>query len=185
MKRITRKNKILSNPTIHLVHNNTNSNQLFFSNTSHSHSSSNSHPQDFNITIYKTQDGLYSITNPTSTTTTTFLSHKIPRQQDLPFKKKNWSSKIRLHEKSNRNSKNMKNLSKDIIDGISYKIYQELEAGPSVLPKKKYCDFSGLEAPYSEINTGIRFYNADIYKKFQKMPQPIKNQYLNIRRALI
>lgn len=182
MKRITRRIKNNLNPTIHLTNSNNNTNQLFYSNTSHS--SSYSHPQDFNITIYKTQNGLYSITNPNSTIHT-FLSHKIPRQPDLPFKKKNWSSKIRLHEKSNRNSKNMKNLSKDIIDGISYKIYQELEAGPSVLPKKKYCDLTGLEAPYSEINTGIRFYNADIYKEFQNMSQPIKNQYLNIRRALI
>ena len=109
----------------------------------------------------------------------------VQSNNNLPFKKKNWVSKIRSHEKTFRNAKNMKNLSKDLIDGISYKIYQDLEAGPSIQPKKKFCDFTGFETNYSEINTGIRFYNSQIYRIFQNMSQPVKDQYLNIRKALI
>ena len=68
---------------------------------------------------------------------------------------------------------------------ISYKIYCDLEAGPSLLPKKKYCDFTGLTSCYNELHTGIRYYNSQIYKISQNIPQPIKDQYLNIRKALI
>ena len=109
-----------------------------------------------------------------------------PVNYNLSFKNKNFESKIRPRtEKNYRNSKNMKNLGKEGKDAISYKIYCNLEAGPSLLPKKKYCDFTGLTSCYNELNTGIRYYNSQIYKVSQNIPQPIKDQYLNIRKALI
>ena len=104
----------------------------------------------------------------------------------LNFKNKNFESKLRAKtEKNYRNSKNMKNLGKEGKDAISYKIYCDIEAGPSILPKKKYCDFTGLTSNYNELHTGIRYYNSKIYKMSQNIPQPIKDQYLNIRKALI
>ena len=109
-----------------------------------------------------------------------------PVNYSLSFKNKNFESKIRAKtEKNYRNSKNMKNLAKEGKDAISYKIYCDLEAGPSLLPKKKYCDFTGLTSCYNELHTGIRYYNSQIYKISQNIPQPIKDQYLNIRKALI
>ena len=109
-----------------------------------------------------------------------------PVNYSLNFKNKNFESKIRARtEKNYRNSKNMKNLGKEGKDAISYKIYCDLEAGPSLLPKKKYCDFTGLTSCYNELHTGIRYYNSQIYKISQNIPQPIKDQYLNIRKALI
>ena len=109
-----------------------------------------------------------------------------PVNYSLSFKNKNFESKIRAKtEKNYRNSKNMKNLGKEGKDAISYKIYCDLEAGPSLLPKKKYCDFTGLTSCYNELHTGIRYYNSQIYKISQNIPQPIKDQYLNIRKALI
>ncbi len=109
-----------------------------------------------------------------------------PVNYSLNFKNKNFESKIRAKtEKNYRNSKNMKNLGKEGKDAISYKIYCDLEAGPSILPKKKYCDFTGLTSCYNELHTGIRYYNSQIYKISQNIPQPIKDQYLNIRKALI
>ena len=109
-----------------------------------------------------------------------------PVNYSLNFKNKNFESKIRAKtEKNYRNSKNMKNLGKEGKDAISYKIYCDLEAGPSLLPKKKYCDFTGLTSCYNELHTGIRYYNSQIYKISQNIPQPIKDQYLNIRKALI
>ena len=109
-----------------------------------------------------------------------------PVNYNLSFKNKNFESKIRPRtEKNYRNSKNMKNLGKEGKDAISYKIYCDLEAGPSLLPKKKYCDFTGLTSCYNELHTGIRYYNSQIYKISQNIPQPIKDQYLNIRKALI
>ena len=109
-----------------------------------------------------------------------------PVNYSLSFKNKNFESKLRAKtEKSYRNSKNMKNLGKEGKDAISYKIYCDIEAGPSILPKKKYCDFTGLTSNYNELHTGIRYYNSQIYKMSQTIPQPIKDQYLNIRKALI
>ena len=109
-----------------------------------------------------------------------------PVNYSLNFKNKNFESKLRAKtEKNYRNSKNMKNLGKEGKDAISYKTYCDIECGPSILPKKKYCDFTGLTSNYNELHTGIRYYNSQIYKMSQNIPQPIKDQYLNIRKALI
>ena len=109
-----------------------------------------------------------------------------PVNYSLNFKNKNFESKLRAKtEKNYRNSKNMKNLGKEGKDAISYKIYCDIEAGPSILPKRKYCDFTGLTSNYNELHTGIRYYNSQIYKMSQNIHQPIKDQYLNIRKALI
>lgn len=109
-----------------------------------------------------------------------------PVNYSLNFKNKNFESKLRAKtEKNYRNSKNMKNLGKEGKDALSYKIYCDIEAGPSILPKRKYCDFTGLTSNYNELHTGIRYYNSQIYKMSQNIPQPIKDQYLNIRKALI
>ena len=56
-----------------------------------------------------------------------------PVNYSLSFKNKNFESKIRAKtEKNYRNSKNMKNLAKEGKDAISYNIYCDLEAGPSL-----------------------------------------------------
>ena len=64
----------------------------------------------------------------------------------------------------------MKNLGKEGKDALSYKIYCDIEAGPSILPKRKYCDFTGLTSNYNELHTGIRYYNSQIYKMSQNIP---------------
>ena len=170
---------------------------------------------NFTITVYKQSNGQYSLydnstlisnninnfsnyQNPNIIINNNYIinepsNKKIINYKDnhpvnysLNFKNKNFESKIRARtEKNYRNSKNMKNLGKEGKDAISYKIYCDLEAGPSLLPKKKYCDFTGLTSCYNELHTGIRYYNSQIYKISQNIPQPIKDQYLNIRKALI
>ena len=138
--------------------------------------------QNPNIIISNSPDNNNEISNKK------FFNNKDnhPVNFSLNFKNKNFESKIRAKtEKNYRNSKNMKNLGKEGKDAISYKIYCDLEAGPSLLPKKKYCDFTGLTSCYNELHTGIRYYNSQIYKISQNIPQPIKDQYLNIRKALI
>ena len=180
---------------------------------------------NFTITVYKLNNGQYSLYN---NSTTNLISNNInnfqnylnqsgipkdesnnkseirdfniqipipklnenkddhPVNYSLNFKNKNFESKLRAKtEKNYRNSKNMKNLGKEGKDAISYKIYCDIEAGPSILPKRKYCDFTGLTSNYNELHTGIRYYNSQIYKMSQNIPQPIKDQYLNIRKALI
>lgn len=38
----------------------------------------------------------------------------------------------------------------------------EYEAPPSLRPSKKYCDVTGLEAPYTDPKSRLRYHNADI-----------------------
>jgi len=63
-------------------------------------------------------------------------------------------------------------------------IDNNLEAGPTTLPKKKYCDVTGLESKYTDPRSGLRYYNSDIFKMMQTFSEPLKNQYLSIRKAL-
>ena len=181
-------------------------------NNPHKNNESNN---NFTITVYKLNNGQYSLYKDSTSKISinnfsSYLNQNIvsndnynikiqiplmkfkenkdnhPINYSLNFKNKNFESKLRAKtEKSYRNSKNMKNLGKDGKDAISYKIYCDIEAGPSILPKKKYCDFTGLTSNYNELHTGIRYYNSQIYKMSQNIPQPIKDQYLNIRKALI
>ena len=180
----------------------------------------NSSNYNFTITVYKLENGQYSLYNNSASNLianninnypnypnsnlisnnniniqipiklTNYNENKNkdnhPINYSLNFKNKAFESKLRAKtEKNYRNSKNMKNLGKEGKDAISYKIYCDIEAGPSILPKKKYCDFTGLTSNYNELHTGIRYYNSQIYKMSQNIPQPIKDQYLNIRKALI
>lgn len=34
---------------------------------------------------------------------------------------------------------------------------------PSLLPPKKYCDITGLEAPYTDPKTTLRYHSKEIY----------------------
>jgi len=61
---------------------------------------------------------------------------------------------------------------------------QGIEAGPSFMPKKKYCDITGFESTYSDPKTGLRYYNSEIFKIIQNLSEPVKNQYLSLRKAL-
>ena len=184
-------------------------------NSSSNNQNNNGTNYNFTITVYKQNNGQYSLydnstslisnninnysnfpnpniiisnNNDIETENKKVISMKDnhPVNYSLSFKNKNFESKIRARtEKNYRNSKNMKNLGKEGKDAISYKIYCDIEAGPSILPKKKYCDFTGLTSNYNELHTGIRYYNSQIYKMSQNIAQPIKDQYLNIRKALI
>ena len=165
---------LYNNSTSNLISNNINNFQNYLNQNEIPKDDSNnkSEIKDFNVQI------------PIPKINVTKDDH--PVNYSLNFKNKNFESKLRAKtEKNYRNSKNMKNLGKEGKDAISYKIYCDIEAGPSILPKRKYCDFTGLTSNYNELHTGIRYYNSQIYKMSQNIPQPIKDQYLNIRKALI
>lgn len=42
--------------------------------------------------------------------------------------------------------------------------YTSLTAAPSLKPKKKYCDITGLPARYKDPKTGLFYYNAEVYQ---------------------
>ncbi|KAJ3729146.1 YL1 nuclear protein C-terminal domain-containing protein [Lentinula guzmanii] len=48
-----------------------------------------------------------------------------------------------------------------------------IEAPPSVLPQKHYCDITGLEAPYTDPVTGLRYHDKDVYALIKEMASSI------------
>ncbi|KIM72848.1 hypothetical protein PILCRDRAFT_737092 [Piloderma croceum F 1598] len=42
--------------------------------------------------------------------------------------------------------------------------YSSIEAPPSFMPQRHYCDITGLEAPYTDPATGLRYHDKSIYE---------------------
>ncbi|SCU97127.1 LADA_0H04632g1_1 [Lachancea dasiensis] len=60
--------------------------------------------------------------------------------------------------------------------------YFNVEAPPSVIPSKKYCDITGLKANYKSPGNGLRFCNSEVYSIVIKPMAPgVDQQYLKLR----
>jgi len=68
---------------------------------------------------------------------------------------------------------------------IDAPLYSNIEAPPSVFPKKKYCDITGLKAIYTDPKTGLRYYDSTVYKYIQEQPQGTIQGYLGLRNAAV
>ena len=58
-----------------------------------------------------------------------------------------------------------------------------IEAGPSLLPKKKYCDITGYEAPYTHPRTHLRFCSSLVFHFIQSLSDDDVQKYLALRDA--
>lgn len=63
--------------------------------------------------------------------------------------------------------------------------YTNIEAAPSFHPssQKKYCDITGLPAPYTDPKTRLRYHNKELYGTIRTMPQNVYEAYLAARGA--
>ncbi|KAF1812921.1 hypothetical protein P152DRAFT_330910 [Eremomyces bilateralis CBS 781.70] len=61
--------------------------------------------------------------------------------------------------------------------------WQGLEATPSLLPKKKYCDITGLPASYTDPKSGLRYHNKEVFQYVRTLSQTQVEQYLEFRGA--
>lgn len=59
--------------------------------------------------------------------------------------------------------------------------YLSIEAPPSVLPQKHYCDITGLEAPYTDPVTGLRYHDKSIYELIKGLSSSAAKNYLSAR----
>ncbi|OBZ77919.1 Chromatin-remodeling complex subunit ies6, partial [Grifola frondosa] len=50
--------------------------------------------------------------------------------------------------------------------------YASIEAPPSVLPQRRYCDITGLEGPYTDPATGLRYHDKSIYELVKGLASP-------------
>ncbi|KAJ3752572.1 hypothetical protein EV360DRAFT_97371 [Lentinula raphanica] len=59
--------------------------------------------------------------------------------------------------------------------------YLSIEAPPSFLPQKHYCDITGLKAPYTDPVTGLRYHDKDVYALIREMSASTAKEYLSAR----
>ncbi|KAF5349030.1 hypothetical protein D9758_012728 [Tetrapyrgos nigripes] len=59
--------------------------------------------------------------------------------------------------------------------------YISIEAPPSLLPQKHYCDITGLEAPYTDPHTGLRYHDRHVYALIKSMSTSTAKEYLSAR----
>ncbi|MBW0469453.1 hypothetical protein O181_009168 [Austropuccinia psidii MF-1] len=68
---------------------------------------------------------------------------------------------------------------------VNYNAYIVIEAPPSLIPPKKYCDITGLEAPYVDPKTRLRYHNAEVYELIKTFGPGLDQIYLSLRGAHI
>ena len=61
--------------------------------------------------------------------------------------------------------------------------YTSIAAAPSLKPKKKYCDITGLPAKYKDPKSGLYYYNAEIYAVVKGLTTGQVQEYLAARGA--
>ncbi|KAM6497306.1 hypothetical protein JOM56_007779 [Amanita muscaria] len=59
--------------------------------------------------------------------------------------------------------------------------YTSIEAPPSVWPPRHYCDITGLEAPYTDPATGLRFHDTSVYQLIKGLSTSTAKEYLAAR----
>ncbi|PPQ72738.1 hypothetical protein CVT26_003024 [Gymnopilus dilepis] len=59
--------------------------------------------------------------------------------------------------------------------------YTTIEAPPSVIPHKHLCDITGLEAPYTDPATGLRYHDKSVYEIVKGLNPSMAKDYLSAR----
>ncbi|EKM77540.1 hypothetical protein AGABI1DRAFT_115119 [Agaricus bisporus var. burnettii JB137-S8] len=59
--------------------------------------------------------------------------------------------------------------------------YTSIEAPPSIWPQKRYCDITGLEAPYTDPATGLRYHDKSVYEVVRNLSASTAKEYLSAR----
>ncbi|EON96595.1 putative yl1 nuclear protein [Phaeoacremonium minimum UCRPA7] len=61
--------------------------------------------------------------------------------------------------------------------------YTNIESAPSLAPMKRYCDITGLPAPYTDPKTRLRYHNKEVFGMIRTFPQGVAEQFLEARGA--
>ncbi|KAJ2333086.1 chromatin-remodeling complex subunit ies6 [Coemansia sp. RSA 2671] len=68
---------------------------------------------------------------------------------------------------------------------VDFPTYWSIDAPPSLLPQKKYCDITGLPAKYTDPKTNVRYHSAEVYQIVKTLPPGSEQLYLALRNANI
>lgn len=61
--------------------------------------------------------------------------------------------------------------------------YVNIDAPPSMLPAKKYCDITGLPCNYTDPVTKMRFVSKEAFRMLRKLQDHKVEEYLSLRKA--
>ena len=61
--------------------------------------------------------------------------------------------------------------------------YTGIEAPPSLVPSKKYCDLTGLEAKYTDPKTRLRYFSGHEYLQIRYLSEHSVEEFLKFRNA--
>ena len=61
--------------------------------------------------------------------------------------------------------------------------YTNIESAPSMSHSKRYCDITGLPAPYVDPKSRLRYHNSEVFGLVRSMPQGSAEQFLEARGA--
>lgn len=59
--------------------------------------------------------------------------------------------------------------------------YASIEAPPSLLPQRRYCDITGLEGPYTDPAMGLRYHDKSVYELIKGLSAAAAKDYLAAR----
>ncbi|KAJ2007693.1 chromatin-remodeling complex subunit ies6 [Coemansia thaxteri] len=68
---------------------------------------------------------------------------------------------------------------------VAFPTYWSIDAPPSLIPQKKYCDVTGLPAKYTDPKTNVRYHSAEVYQIVKSLPPGSEQQYLALRNASV
>ncbi|KAI1399113.1 hypothetical protein F4819DRAFT_488922 [Hypoxylon fuscum] len=61
--------------------------------------------------------------------------------------------------------------------------YSNIESAPSLAHTRRYCDITGLPAPYLDPKSRLRYHNREVFGFVRTLPQGTAEQYLEARGA--
>ncbi|KAI1779759.1 hypothetical protein F4818DRAFT_152303 [Hypoxylon cercidicola] len=61
--------------------------------------------------------------------------------------------------------------------------YTNIESAPSLAHTRRYCDITGLPAPYLDPKSRLRYHNREVFGFVRTLPQGAAEQYLEARGA--
>lgn len=61
--------------------------------------------------------------------------------------------------------------------------YQGIEAAPSIRPRRKYCDLTGLPAEYVDPGTRMRYHSAPVWQFIRGLSPEVVQSFLKVRNA--
>ncbi|GAA5983722.1 hypothetical protein JCM10908_000395 [Rhodotorula pacifica] len=59
--------------------------------------------------------------------------------------------------------------------------FASVEAPPSLMPQKRYCDITGLEAKYQDPRSTLRYHNPEVYEVLRTFQPAVIQAYLAVR----